>query len=324
MVPEKTLCYKSTLRADQNDVTGCGDLGSGVLAKANKQEPSTLQLRLEIKNGPLAGRKISVAAGQTVTVGRTHRSNFPISHDTFLSGVHFALECDGTVCRLLDKQSANGTFVNGTRVTEVALRDGDDVAAGSTKFKVRVEDAPPDNSPVLPPQEQVLEPRLKDLPIAEEKTPIPQVSTVRTHFQVGSWTFQAIPDGWQQIDAYGIRSAVKGQFPAEAMVTEDVLSGGTFAQFIDSQLSLVREFVTDPQIERTEPARIAGASEVETYTIRYGTDDGRRFVQRQIYARAGKRVGGVTLTTLESELAKVRPELETIVAGLVLQPDPEA
>ena len=299
------------------------DFISGILVRTDKQEPSALQLSLEIENGPLAGRKISVAEGQTVTIGRTHRSNFPITHDTFLSGVHFALECGGAGCRLVDRQSANGTFVNGKRVTEVDLRDGDEVAAGSTKFKVRVEDAPPEPAAVLPPQSQAMESRLADLPVAEEKTPVPSVPTARTSFRVGGWTFQAIPNGWQAIEAYGIRSAVKGLFPAEAMVTEDVLSGGTFAQFIESQLSLVREFVTDPQIEKAMPVRIAGASEVEAFTIRYGTDDGRRFVQRQIYARAGKRVGGVTLTTLESELAKVRTELDAIVASLILQSDHE-
>ncbi|MGH9431417.1 MAG: hypothetical protein ACRD3T_07725, partial [Terriglobia bacterium] len=97
----------------------------------------------------------------------------------------------------------------------------------------------------------------------------------------------------------------------------------TFGQFVESQLSLVREFVTTPQIEKTVPASIKGANEVEAYLIRYGTDDGRRFVQRQIYARAGRRVGVVTLTTLESELAKVRPVLDGIVANLVLQSDHE-
>lgn len=161
-------------------------------------------------------------------------------------------------------------------------------------------------------------------PQAEDVTPIPAASTAPAGMHIGSWIFGTIPDGWEVIEAYGIRSSVKGAFPTEAMVTEDLLTNSaTFGQFIESQLSLVREFVTDPQIEKTAPASIAGAQEVETFLVRYGTDDGRRFVQRQIYARAGMRVGVVTLTTLESELTRVRPILDGIVASLFLRSDHE-
>ena len=283
-----------------------------------------MQLSLEIENGPFAGQKISAAEGQTITIGRTRRSDFAISHDTFLSGIHFALECGSAGCRVLDRKSANGTFVNGTRVTDVEVQDGDEVAAGSTKFRVRVETAPSAAVSELPPPSPVAESLIQRPLEVEQETPVPSASTAKNGMRIGSWTFGTIPDGWEMIEAYGIRSSVKGAFPTEAMVTEDVLSGGaTFGQFVESQLSLVREFVTDPQIEKTAPASIAGAQEVEAFLVRYGTDDGRRFVQRQIYARAGRRVGVVTLTTLESELTKVRPIFDRIVASLVLQSDGE-
>ena len=43
----------------------------------------------------------------------TQRSNVAIPEDTFLSGVHFALEWRGLQCWVIDNKSANGTFVNG-------------------------------------------------------------------------------------------------------------------------------------------------------------------------------------------------------------------
>jgi pSer/pThr/pTyr-binding forkhead associated (FHA) protein len=278
-----------------------------------------VQLRLEIENGPLAGQKISVAEGQTVTIGRTRRSDFAISHDTFLSGQHFALSCSPTACRLVDHHSANGTFVNGARVTDTEVRDGDEVAAGSTKFKVFAESVAAEAVSPPPREIQPAESTTQQPSEAEPATPVPSALGVRQGTTIGSWTFRLIPDGWEAIEAYGIRSSIKGAFPTEAMVTDDrMANGATFGQFVESQLSLVREFVANPQIEKTGPVSIEGANEVETFLVRYGTDDGRRFVQRQIYARAGERVGVVTLTTLESEWAKVRPVLDTIASSLVL------
>jgi len=51
--------------------------------------------------------------------------------------VQFSLECNTELCILRDS-SRNGTFVNGVRVQESVLRDGDQVVAGQTTFSVRV------------------------------------------------------------------------------------------------------------------------------------------------------------------------------------------
>ncbi len=93
---------------------------------------------LEVKAGPFAGQRVAVMGGQTVTVGRTTRSNFAVPHDTFMSGVHFSVE-DGTKgCILRDHKSSNGTFLNGARTTEALLQNGDEVRSGGTIFVVRM------------------------------------------------------------------------------------------------------------------------------------------------------------------------------------------
>jgi hypothetical protein len=55
-----------------------------------------------------------------------------------MSGLHFAIEFGPKGCRILDLQSSNGTFLNGARVTEALLANGDEIRAGATAFVVRM------------------------------------------------------------------------------------------------------------------------------------------------------------------------------------------
>jgi hypothetical protein len=55
-----------------------------------------------------------------------------------MSGLHFAIEFGPKGCRLLDLESSNGTFLNGARVKEATLANGDEIRAGETIFLVRM------------------------------------------------------------------------------------------------------------------------------------------------------------------------------------------
>jgi pSer/pThr/pTyr-binding forkhead associated (FHA) protein len=94
---------------------------------------------LEAVSGPILGRRIEVRGGSIVRIGRTGKADYAISEDGYLSGLHFAVECDGTQCRVRDLGSSNGTFVNGSRVTEQILQDGDSVVAGGSTFVIHVD-----------------------------------------------------------------------------------------------------------------------------------------------------------------------------------------
>jgi pSer/pThr/pTyr-binding forkhead associated (FHA) protein len=94
---------------------------------------------LEAVSGPVLGRRIEVRGGSIVRVGRTGKADYPILEDGYLSGLHFAVECDGTQCRIRDLGSSNGTFVNGSRVTEHVVREGDSVVAGGSTFVIHVD-----------------------------------------------------------------------------------------------------------------------------------------------------------------------------------------
>jgi pSer/pThr/pTyr-binding forkhead associated (FHA) protein len=94
---------------------------------------------LEIRGGPLAGKVIAVTTGQSVTVGRAPgRAEVALPQDTFLSGLHFAVECSASGCRVVDRKSSNGTFLNGARIQDAMLADGDEIKAGQTIFAVRI------------------------------------------------------------------------------------------------------------------------------------------------------------------------------------------
>jgi pSer/pThr/pTyr-binding forkhead associated (FHA) protein len=99
-----------------------------------------MRLVLEIVSGSNRGKQIKVEAGKTVRVGRASPAEVPLGDD-FMSGLHFALQCDSKGCRVRDLNSRNGTKVNGELVIEASLKDGDQLFAGHTTFSVRVEEA---------------------------------------------------------------------------------------------------------------------------------------------------------------------------------------
>jgi hypothetical protein len=94
---------------------------------------------LEAISGPITGRRLEVRGGSIVRIGRTGKSDYAIAEDGYLSGLHFSVECDGTECRIRDMGSSNGTFVNGSRITDQVVREGDSIVAGGSTFRVHVD-----------------------------------------------------------------------------------------------------------------------------------------------------------------------------------------
>lgn len=90
---------------------------------------------LIVTTGPQEGESIPLKLA-SMTVGRaTARADWEIRlQDTSVSRPHARLMLQDSIWVLNDLGSANGTFVNGTPVTEKgrALRDGDVIAFGST------------------------------------------------------------------------------------------------------------------------------------------------------------------------------------------------
>lgn len=107
-----------------------------------------MRITLEIIAGPELGRKFWLNENQSLVVGRTQHADFTLAHDPQLSGRHFEVQWQDGAFRLRDLQSTNGTWVNGLRVEEVCLREGDLVTAGRTQFRTHLEGSPSATPPI--------------------------------------------------------------------------------------------------------------------------------------------------------------------------------
>jgi hypothetical protein len=98
-----------------------------------------MRLILTVRTGPESGGEIVIQSGGTARVGRRTPAEFVFPDDPGMSRLHFAVECIGGITRIQDLNSSNGTWVNGRRVSDAVLHDGDEITAGRVTFGVHVE-----------------------------------------------------------------------------------------------------------------------------------------------------------------------------------------
>jgi hypothetical protein len=140
-----------------------------------------VRLILEVTSGPQAGKTIEVESGQVVRFGRTTKADVA-TYDSYMSGLHFAVECQDEVCLVRDLNSRNGTLLNGTKVGDAPLANGDHIQAGQTVLVARLASAgavttpppvPPELQDTIPPE---MPWRADDLPPTQREfaPPAPQ------------------------------------------------------------------------------------------------------------------------------------------------------
>jgi hypothetical protein len=71
----------------------------------------------------------------TTTVGRAEGGADVAIDDRGLSRIHFEIAFNGEVAALRDRQSTNGTFIDGVRINDAVLRSGTKIEAGRTEFE---------------------------------------------------------------------------------------------------------------------------------------------------------------------------------------------
>lgn len=104
-------------------------------------ETALMRIVLQVRAGPGEGQRFTFNEHDTFLVGRAHEAHFQVpNEDTFFSRIHFMIEVNPPLCRIMDMRSRNGTFVNGHRVQCADLNDGDLIKAGKTIIAVSVED----------------------------------------------------------------------------------------------------------------------------------------------------------------------------------------
>ena len=99
---------------------------------------------LLVISGPNGGTRFDLYPEDCpLTIGRSVGSQIRVD-DTEVSSKHVRVDHDGTGFRLTDLDSANGAYLNGKRITETPLQNGDSIRLGMTllTFQQGVQDQP--------------------------------------------------------------------------------------------------------------------------------------------------------------------------------------
>jgi pSer/pThr/pTyr-binding forkhead associated (FHA) protein len=110
---------------------------SGPSKTAPIPDEALQSIALHVEGGMYNDRTVGLQLGQSITVGRTDKSNVVFPDDLRMSSHHFAVDYRHDGCRVRDLGSSNGTLVNGQPISDAAIFDGDLIEAGITKFRVR-------------------------------------------------------------------------------------------------------------------------------------------------------------------------------------------
>ncbi len=102
-----------------------------------------MQVNLKVLAGPYTGRIFTFGQHDSFLIGRTKDAHLCLSDDRFFSRHHCLLEINPPRSFLRDLGSTNGTFVNGERVREAFLKNGDRIQGGETLLQVEVTTADP-------------------------------------------------------------------------------------------------------------------------------------------------------------------------------------
>jgi len=97
-----------------------------------------MRVTLRVLEGPYRGREFTFDHHDTFLIGRSENAHLYLPDDRFFSRHHCLLEIAPPRCFLRDLGSTNGTFVNGQKVAEVFLRNGDRIQGGQSVLEVEV------------------------------------------------------------------------------------------------------------------------------------------------------------------------------------------
>jgi len=272
----------------------------------------SLSLILQVKTGSKAGQKIECRSGQEIIIGRVpDRAQFAIPDDSSMSSVHFSVECGVTGCRIIDRKSTNGTYLNGKRIEQAPLSNGDQIRSGQTVFLAAIlSDGSTGSQPAPPP--------------IPRPTPIPDpaINTQKVpRFQIGGWLFAHVPADWDIKEGVGMVHKVPGGgFQSNITVSEERLNGITLEAYVEAQIKMIKEYLKDPKIEPAVPPKITGAEGSVGVQVNYSTREGQTVYIHRIYTRTGPSVGVASLTTLEGELRSALETFESVLCQAAFRP----
>src|SRR5262245_3859709 len=102
----------------------------------HQERAASPSVTLRIISGPHEGEERRFKSFTKLVVGRGRDSHWRLERDKYFSRHHFRVETDPPDCRVFDLGSANGTCVNGSRISDVVLKDGDRIECRGTVLVV--------------------------------------------------------------------------------------------------------------------------------------------------------------------------------------------
>ncbi len=97
-----------------------------------------MRVTLRVLSGPHVGRTFIFEQHDTFLIGRSDTAHLYLPDDRFFSRHHCLLEIAPPRCFVRDLSSTNGTYVNGVKVQETYLKNGDQIQGGQTVLAVEV------------------------------------------------------------------------------------------------------------------------------------------------------------------------------------------
>lgn len=99
-----------------------------------------MRVTMQLTKGPETGKTFEFDKPDSFLVGRSQKAHlrFDTKADRLISRTHFIIDIGPTICLITDLDSKNGTRVNGKRINQTKLKDGDEVAVGKTKIKINI------------------------------------------------------------------------------------------------------------------------------------------------------------------------------------------
>ena len=113
---------------------------------------------LVVEKGPGEGRKWSLSANRSTTIGRSSENEIQIYGEE-ISRTHCEITSQNGQFEVVDR-SSNGTFLNGQRIQKNSLGDGDLLRIGENEFRFSVKSMNWDNKTEQPDSEVMFVPHL--------------------------------------------------------------------------------------------------------------------------------------------------------------------
>ena len=172
-------------------------------------------VRLRVIAGPYTGREFQFDQHETLLAGRSSFAQLRLVDDVHFSRNHFRLEVNPPECHLIDLESTNGTFVNGKRVRQAMLNDGDLIQVGDTELTLTSFDPKATRRTGTPPRPPVVRPprsgrnNSNEQRLGSSEQPHPRVPSETPRPDQGVWiTRLAQPDRVPSIPGYQIENEV--------------------------------------------------------------------------------------------------------------------